>query len=468
MEMKDKGNVDRSYRAMVGEPLLVVPAWPRRQSQLQPVPAYRPPAAQTVEGIHSPQSELDFLWDMARDAVEDIATLRSHRAPEPHETWRDPDRAEQRLLNQIDAAVNCGPDAAARLFETAEQLETPDPDWMYAVGLVMGCLNDEEALRRVLILLRISAKRDPEERQAIVEALYLSPNPDIGRVLVPLLSDASPSLREAAVQVLAYRRQLPADLALRSLRDSAPEVVAAAAEAFLSMDAAPALPSMRALLSHSDDRVVRSSLRVLFKSGAPEGRLRALSLCAGQPEYADACLILGLSGVQADFEVLERLVRKAPSPMAARAAGCFGDIRIIPRLIELLGEDTLKAPAAEALYRITGARLAQEQSGLGSVFATDPAVWTSWWDANRSRLSTDLRYRLGRPHGPSALLAELENNGDAAERLRAYLELGRFIGPAPPPFHPFDFIARQDDSLKNLRRWVETNSNLDKGKWWAR
>jgi hypothetical protein len=466
-EMIDRKNSNRSYRAMVGKPRSVIPAWRhsfRRSLSEEPLPGR---GTRGLDLIHAAQSLEEFLWSMARDAVEDIATLRRHRIAEPHETWRDPDRAEQRLLNQIDAVVNCGEQVIDKIVDVGEKLETPDPDWIYAVILVLGCLKEERALDQAATLLRLAAERDPEELEAATEALCLVPHPDVGRMLSPLLSDSSAVFRAAAVTVLSYRGSLLPDVALRLLSDPFPEVIAATIEGFVRMDGAPALPSIRVLVNHGDEAVVRASLRFLFRARVPEGRARALAVCGTKPEFAEACLILGLSGVQQDFAVLDRLLTEARSAMAVCAAGYFGDVRLVPRLIELLTEDKLKLSAAKALYRMTSAILVQGDSELKPWLVVDPVPWKTWWEASRARFSPERRYRLGRPYGPSALLLELDQSGDRVERARAYLEFCRLANANVAPFRPLDFIPNQEESLKALGQWASANSSLDTGRWSA-
>jgi HEAT repeat protein len=451
-----------SYRAMIGEPASVMPAWPSEAPSPAPIiPAQDP---QPLDALYSAQPVLAFLFDMARDAVEDVAILRSHRIPEAHESWQNPGRAEQRLLNQIDAAVNCGPDALFRLVELSAELETPDPDWMYAVVLVLGSIGHEWVPGQILKLLRASGERDGEELEAVVEALCLIPHPEAGSMLTPLLSDPLPRLRRAAVQALAYRALLSPDAALRLISDPDADVAAAASESFLTVDASRAIPLVRARLDNGDERIVRASLRVLFKANAPEARQRAISLCAAQPDFAEACLIVGLSGIKADLSILQRLLAESPSLPVARACGCFGDVRLVPSLIGLLADPKLQPGAAEALERLTGAGLRTAEPGPPRQI-TEPDAWARWWEINQPRFSPERRYRVGEPYGPTALLKELEQGGNRAERLRAYLELGRLAGGALPRFHPLDFIPKQRESLGAIAQWVGSNRGLDTGRW---
>jgi HEAT repeat protein len=461
--MTGKSLPNLPYRVMLGEPALVTPAWPPVLSPEKPIPLpSRPP--NPLDAIYGGQPKASFLYDIAHDAVEDIAILRSHRVPEPHESWRDPDRAEQRLLNQIDAAVNCGSEAVERLLKETGELGTPDPDWVYAIVLVVGALRGEDAPRRVLKLLRDSANRDPQELEAVVEALCLVPHPDIERMLIALIADASPTMRRAAVQVVSYKGGLPDDVALRLLSDPAPEVTAAALEGINISKAPSALKSVRGILNHGNEGIARAAMRVLFRAGVPGGRERALSFCSDQPEFGEACLLVGLSGVQSDFSILERLLIQRPSPMIVRAAGYFGDLRLVPRLIELLKEDNTKPQAAKALERITGAGLKSQEPGPPQQIE-EPDPWTKWWDACHGRFSADRRHRLGRPYGPSALVDELDNSGDRTERLRAYLEICRLAGLNAPRFHPLDFIPKQAESMQTLRQWAGANPGLDGGRW---
>jgi hypothetical protein len=197
-------------------------------------------------------------------------------------------------------------------------------------------------------------------------------------------------------------------------------------------------------------------------------RIPLLAACEAPGEnllIETACLIVGLCGVQSDATLLERMLVQKPSPMGVRAVSYFGDVNLVPPLIQLLGEEKLKSAAAEALERITAAGLKSDVEPGPPVQIVDPAVWSSWWSGNRERFTPDRRFRLGRPYGPSAVIEELDRDGNRIERLRAYLELCRFAGPDTPRFHPLDFIPRQEESIKALRQWVEAHPNLDRGQW---
>lgn len=407
---------------------------------------------------YAERSKADYLWDVARDCLEDLSGLRGQRRPRLREHWRELQLVEHRLLAQIDAVIACGPSAWREAINSLQEAEIPDPDMVFAVALVLGCLSGEEPVRSVADLLLLCEARDPEEVAALIEAIRLAPNPGVKAALNPLLEHERAGVRGAAASILGARCELDARQTGTMIHAEEPQVVCAAIRCAYNLRHSRALNELPRLLTHRYESVVRAALRVATGLSLPEGRRRALDLCGqGRGDFAGSALFVALWGDREDAPVLDRLLADQPGKASVRAAGYLGFIQAIAPLISLLRNSEDKAivrGAASALERITGARVEQPESakpgnpGASQPPCVDPDRWEFWWSINLKRFSPSVRYRRGRAFGAYVLFWEIDEAPlSSAERAIAHLELSRLADEPAPLFRPDDFIIRQQRAL---------------------
>jgi HEAT repeat protein len=412
----------------------------------------------------------DYLWDVANDAIEDIATLRHHRIPDAGASWRSVARSEERLLSQLDAVLSCGEEVVRRAERSARSPEIPDPDRLFAVILILGCWETRDSVAMAVDLLRIATTGTADELSAAVDALCLAPHPGCAEALLALLADSSATVRAAAVRILAYREGLPGDDLLALFRDDDPGVLEQAALAAGDFRDPKVTRALEGCLFHPEESVVRAALRSAIRNRSRAGLEAARTYCRdGRAGFADAALFLGLAGASSDVtQIRSCLAMLEPPASGVRGAGFLGDPNLVPDLIGCLErlKDDQRREAAHALERITAAGLqvteevpVHDPEDLQYLEGTppmeeqktivqDPVIWRAWWSANQTRFDPGLRYRRGQRYSPDVLLDELDRGEcSPAERGLIHDELAAIAGAARgeiPRFRALDFIPRQE------------------------
>jgi hypothetical protein len=203
-------------------------------------------------------------------------------------------------------------------------------------------------------------------------------------------------------------------------------------------------------------------------------------------------LPLGLSGMGAYQERLERLAAMAPSETVLLAIGLLGRPTAVELLISLLSHEHLGGDASLALQLVTGAdlretvfvpdeivpdelieaeRIRYEQGeplfAPGEIpgetverLSRDPSVWMSWWRIHRPEFRSDTPYRLGKPYAPMHLVDQLafpQSNG--LLRRLAYEEL--VIRYRIDFAFETDFsVCEQQRLLLEFRRWLAVHREV--------
>jgi HEAT repeat protein len=400
-----------------------------------------------TEGIH--------LWDIALDCLENIGTLHGIRKPLPHENWRSPIQAEQRLLNQLDAVLACGESVNSRAADYVRDSEIPDPGLAFAVMLVLGCVSGTDSLQVGRQLLEVFSARDPDETQAATEALSLAPNPNVSAVFSPFLEQGPPALRSGIARLLSWRGELTAEQVYKLLHSGNPDLMLPAIDSIVEADATLATGEWIGFLQNDSESVVRAEMRLSFAKRQSAGRHRAIGLIAdGRPEFADSALWVGLAGDYRDWAILEKLLTGSPSPLVIAATGYWGYPEAFPTLLDLLKSGSnYRADAAFAIERITAADLSHWNSDSQDLELANPEEYERWWNGHSRNFLPNIRMRRGRALGTEALLAELENGTHTRnERTITHLELiSRFEG-RPPRFRADDFIPYQEQSILQWKR----------------
>lgn len=168
---------------------------------------------------------------------------------------------------------------------------------------------------------------------------------------------------------------------------------------------------------------------------SPEAAVATLSLLRfGDPSVLDyvvrlvpkhpwACSLLAIAGGPALASILQgRLARTRVAAEELIAVGLFGDVGVVPQLLECLEKGLHPEAAAQALYLLTGAHVlekvvegSEEPERLANgepdprdrveivKLGQNPAAWWSWWDGHRSAFQLGWRYRLGQLASPVVL-----------------------------------------------------------------
>lgn len=333
-------------------------------------------------------------------AAETLALLRDARAAEP-------------LLRLAGDAREGVRRAALRALGELEHPEIP--------GLLRRALHDPSGLVRQQAALSLGKLEEPE---AAVE-------------LLPLLDDEDPKLRFVALRALGQIRN--PDVVPRLipfLADRTKELRFAAAEALAGVRAPAAVRPLVGVLSDPDRNLRRTAAEALGAIADPQA-LPALLAALEDAHWSVRCAAAAALGQLRSGKATEALLRRlADEDATVRRAACaalgeIGDARAAPRLMPLLLEPALQAPAAEALRRIGAAALPAIERG----FASAPA--------EARRLLVEALQRLEDRRAQRLLLSALS---DESGRVRAEAALALGEAGALDALRPLMELKAHDPS----------------------
>ncbi len=420
-------------------------------------------------------SESDVLTDRARSSFEDLAMLSLMRRPGEGQTWVGRSKPEERLLARLDAIVACGVWVLPRLVKILEERPLPDADMTWAAIFVFGSIAGADALDQAMRIARVAPLGVHDVQVAVTDAISLAPHPGFDDAMRAWLADLDPVRRCVAVTTLARRRTIRVEQATAAAGDPDERVVAAAAAAL----AFPfGRPDLTGLVEHPSEAVAHAAITSAIQRRQEVGVLRALQLTReGFGVHAEAVMFLAVGGGP---DAIEPLLAAAsspdPAPVVLEALGWCGSVGAIDLLLSATESEVpaVKVAALDALQRITDASLTDEvpdpsypDDGQPFVRAWSPpsitaklcgdvAAWRGWWKKHKKGADPRGRYRFGHRWTLMDDVWELECpwSGRRA-RWFAYLELVARTGHAMP-FDPDEFVARQEEKVREWRREIES------------
>ena len=422
---------------------------------------------------------------MTLECLDDLASAQHMRAPKPNTVFRDARGAERRMLAQLDAILALGVELESRLVDGLPDL--PDPDAFFSSAFVLGCIASARSRGVLEHALRVALDKDDATLAAVVDALCLASQPEIATLARALLDDAEPRLRAAALTVLDFRGEARDADVLPRLHDEAPLVQIAAARALRQPAIDPQLcVALPELFDHADPAVAAAALHAASYKRLGRGHARAVALCErGEFDSGRAALMLALGGDERDAARFGDWLAGSAHPALLRATGYYGLTDTLPRLVQSLTHEVpdSRAAAAEALTRITGARLLQTvevplYSEEDKPYVDDPeakisvervsedaAAWSQWWSEHRKRFTAGMRYRAGEPLRALHPYRDLDS-GPAlhAQREIAQLELTILAGSKAVFLEVRDWVMRQSLALGQWEAWLGARApQLERG-----
>jgi hypothetical protein len=387
----------------------------------------------------------------AKECLDTIGVLRGYREPIDGEGWLVPAGSERRLLAQVNAIVALGPPALEQVIELSLDSSVPDPGRVFAALLVIGCVEGADWLQRGQDIFTAAVVRNPAEAGAGIEAMSLAPHPGIRPLLAPFLRDERTGIRSSVTRVLALRGELTQAEWAQAVQHREPAIAAAALVAPLrGYDAEVCERTLRPLL----EGLERESLMRLALRAGLSLRLGAAHSCAvviarSDPSWAESASIMAMFGYLDDVRQVRELLDGPTMVEAMRAAAILGNIAVVPDLLEVLNRDAppeIEVVARDALTTITG---------VDFVAVPDADQALALWSRQATHFESGVRYRHGRPLGLQSLLQLLRNGpGSRKARQNIYLEMQAATESRLPPFSAYDFVGRQDESLRRIAGWL--------------
>jgi uncharacterized protein (TIGR02270 family) len=424
--------------------------------------------------------EASFLYDQCRALRADAQLPWTHLAP-----------FEARLEAHLDALVLGGKlamevcDRRARVGDAGE---------LYAAVCVVCRHGDAQGLSGLLKDVEFSA---PSAQAAVCSALQRElPAQWVGFV-DSALQRADPRMVAVLIPVVAHRR-LPATAGLAEALQSFPAQAVPIVDALGRLGDAHAQPLVERVLldGQADDDLKARALLASLRMGLDDP-LRRCHLLAHRENWPR--LALGIGGDPSAGNVLQPLVRAGrATPECLLALGLLGETASLSLLHEALGVPELAEAAARALQWITGASLYEDvfipedddeplahwqqpqmkprvpasasapaRGQTVCKLSVHPDRWSAWLAQNGSRFTPTLRYRLGQPYGPQALLAALCGEGSDHQLRQLAAEEMAVRYRCEIPFETDMCVAQQMRALNRMSRWVQADGQrFEPGRWY--
>jgi hypothetical protein len=414
-EMLASVGTPRAHHVTVPAPRVIAPDDPAPEE-----PSFRA-ALQASPGM---AGELAQIRAIARDCIEDIASLGSLRKLYDSEPWVDAGPFEQRLLDNLDALVALerplSPGAPSlglveAVFAYATEWTVPDFGRAFALAFTLCCLASEAAMRWVVLALR---RAHPHTYPAFVDAFALGSNEAIDRTLAELCSDDDPAIVMTALEAMARRGRADMSGTVLLLMRPSPDLAKKAIDLAARLPAQAVTPLLSRFLDGGDPSVAASAAAALSTLGDLRGPKHLRELLARKRDEAPAHVAarrialetLCLLGNPVDQALVAAEASAAPD--ALFWLGWYGYPEHVPLLASGLKETLASGGTyddvdrlARALERIGGERLPRLGEVGRDAFEARIVEWALSFEQRRPRDSARLRF--GRPWTANEIVSEL-------------------------------------------------------------
>jgi uncharacterized protein (TIGR02270 family) len=285
-------------------------------------------------------------------------------------------------------------------------------------------------------ILRALATAPPEGRNGIRVGLRHCDIERIGGQLSEIAVSGEPSVRAAAVDILAFHRFPPPKGIATLLGDPDPEVRRLAFEAAGRFGGPWSYDIVQQALDGEIPALRVAALRASARMGLPglDDTCRRAGTRPQSP-VPEALEFLGVLGDPKDLAVLQNSISRPDlAPAALAGLGALGSVAAIPALIDAMADPALVKAAGRGFVRITAADGIEAEEplpppeGLSDAEAAswdtsappDPAKARTWWDAEKGRFDEGGRWQCGRDVSKSPL-GENFDGLTLASRLDVYL-----------------------------------------------
>jgi uncharacterized protein (TIGR02270 family) len=436
----------------------------------------------------------DFNAGLYQEHLEDASFLYGQRQAylrDPEVNWADISAWEDRLEAHLDALM-VGGDLALEVCR--KRAAAGEPGEMHAALRVFCRQDRKESAFETLDVI------DPADDAAVDAAVWALCSEagwrdDILRAFQQ--GDDRPHLTRILARVAGYRRFSSEGLVAAKLSRQPSLGRPELAWALGRVGSAASVPLLRSLLEDSDLRVQEAAAIALMRLGDD---LPVQHAARDAGSHAWARRVLAIGGNSKSVRALLDVLRVEPDADTIIALGLLGDLSAVAPLVDRLDDEAFAESAAVALNTITGAQLyarvfledtfdldelsheeraTYEKDGTlptrnGKPFGNwerrpllDKAGWRAWLEDHKHAFSRQHRWRMGKPHGPAALLDCLTAEATpysvrAATSEEFVVRFGMDV-----PFEVDLPVALQRRFLGKIENWVTSQSGrFDDGAWY--
>lgn len=420
-------------------------------------PGVAPGAATGAAPERAPEAA--HLEMLARDLMEDLATLASLRRATGIEPWGESEPFEERLLASLDALVSLARPVREeqatfplvdRLYRYATEWWVPDGGRSFAFAFTLACLRSETAMRWVVL----GAQRAPAGAlHAFASALSLGSSPGADGAITALLGTDVPAMLTLALEVARRRRYFQMSL-LPFVAHPDRAVAEAALRTLPGAPRATALDVLGGVLAGAGARgggayLSAVAAELLATMGDPQAipacRQLVGEACAAG-DFATATVALRTIAVNGDRRDADLVLQAALQiPDGLYLLGFFGAPEHALAVVDALRNPERVADAERGLRRLTGFTFDPpfEVDALSKTVASRLKDWSG-------------RIRFGAPHTGRAVMDELSNPQTAQLDRRVLAIEAGILAREPLRVDLDGWVARQRAEVDLFRESISS------------
>lgn len=432
-----------------------------------------------------PTSYKQFLIELYQEHIEEASFLYEQKIAYSHDptiSWRDITHEEDRMLAHIDALI-IGQDLAKKTAE--EMLEEGDPGVIYTYTLLCCYLND---LQSVFSMWKSIDLNDVQVINAIGHGLIQACPQGWMEPLLKYNFEKHFDLLPIYLPLFAYHKTPIPERWKQLVLENKLEDKTNLIEALGGVDSSQLRNQIAPFIIEGNPSERSAAITTLYLQGYQQVQ----DYTEHHVEFKQRPWVALTSGCNAQLITNLAEVRSDQlSPELVTAIGQLGNTSHIPFLINMLDNDEIAIPAAEALFTITGQRwtdtvfveeewtedllfeeeLEDFKKGIvpknseGKPFgeeieqiSTNKEAWLEWWKGNQNQLEANQRMRFGHPMTPQILVASMAHpQADFNLRRSSYHELViRYR--CPISFSPYLWVAKQVQQLQQMHQWANSQN----------
>jgi len=414
-------------------------------------------------------------------------------------SWLETHELTLRLDAHVDA-MELGGNTAYKI--SVDALEGGDEEELIGAVYILGTILPD-SVQHLVILANAIMEAGDDAIECYIFSFKYAKHPKLSIKLLPLLQHDKPVIRAAIAEILGYRGDTDPHRIWPLFHGQDESVKTAAMVAVMRLGFKEAVPAMEQAVLENKDMFNEHRVFPLLMLGSKKALEFSRRACQSadyiKPQYP---IYLALGGKEQDIvHILKALEFENMNLAVLEALGIFGSLKGVNTLMKFLSspEAEEKLAAAKSLNQISGAQLVEtltdiekeeeeadidpeditgkpaasgEEKQPGDELTieikqdcTDKVRWMQWWQENKTRFDSSIRYRHGKCYSFLFCLEEIAHpQTKFDDRQRAYHELVMRSGHHIP-FEPDWFVDKQIEALKKWQVWWNENKSSLTNQW---